>query len=253
MNWIGLKTLYVKEIERMFAVPMQTILSPALTTTLYFVVFGSAIGSAIGSVGEISYQQFIVPGLIMMTILSDSLSASSSGMYFPRFLGTIYELLSAPLSYFEITLGFVGAAITRAMLVGTIIYLVALLFTPVPIVHPFFALVFAVLTSASFALFGLIIGIWADNFEKLSLFPVMIITPMSFLGGVFYSLEMLPPFWQTVSLFNPIVYMISGLRWSFFGVSDVSPFISFMLIGLFLALCIGALTYIFKTGWRLKS
>jgi ABC-2 type transport system permease protein len=253
MNWIGLKTIYKKEIDRMFRVAGQTLISPALTTALYFVVFGSAIGSNIDLGQSITYGQFIVPGLIMMSLLTNSLSAASSGIYFPKFIGTIYEFLSAPLSYLELTLGYVGAAVTRSMIIGIIIYLIALLFTPIPVIHPVLAIIFALLTATSFALFGFIIGIWADSFEKLSVFPVLVITPLSFLGGVFYSLEMLPPVWQTISLFNPIVYMISGLRWSFYGISDIDPAISFGLICVFMLACIGILAYIFKTGYRIKN
>lgn len=253
MNWIGLKTLYKKEIDRMFRVPGQTLISPALTTALYFVVFGSAIGSNIVSIGGATYEQFIVPGLIMMSLITNSMAAASSGIYFPKFIGTIYELLSAPLSYFEIAAGYVAASVTRALIIGAIIYVIALLFTPLPVVHPLFAILFALLTATTFALFGLILGIWAENFEKLNFFPVIIITPLSFLGGVFYSLEMLPPFWQTVSLINPIVYMISGLRWSFFGEADFGPLVSFSLTGVFLALTVVVLMWIFKTGYRFKN
>ena len=253
MNFIGLKTLYMKEMNRTLAIPMQTILSPVISTMLYFVVFGGAIGASISEIGGVTYAQFIVPGLIMMSLIINSLSASSSGIFFPKFMGTIYELLTAPLSYFEITLGYVLSAATRAMVIGFIIYITALFFTPVTIVHPFIALGFSMLTALAFALFGFVIGIWAENFEKLNIFPALIITPLSFLGGVFYSLHMLSPFWQTVSLANPVVYMISGLRWSFFGVSDMSPMISFSLICAFLALCSVVLVWIFKTGYRLKQ
>lgn len=253
MNWIGLKTLYKKEIDRMFRVPGQTLISPALTTALYFVVFGSAIGSNIESIGGVTYGQFIVPGLIMMSLLTNSLMATSSGIYFPKFIGTIYELLSAPLSYFEIVAGYVAASVTRSAIIGLIIYIIALLFTPLPIAHPLYAILFSLLTATTFALFGLILGIWADSFEKLNFFPVIIITPLSFLGGVFYSIEILPSFWQTVSLFNPIVYMISGLRWSFFGEADFEPLVSFGIILVFLTITIGILMWIFKTGYRLKN
>lgn len=253
MNWIGLWTIYKKEMMRTFTIPMQTILSPVLTTALYFIVFGSAIGSRVNDVGGVSYEQFIVPGLIMMSLLTNALAASSSGIYFPKFIGTIYELLSAPLSYLEITLSYTLAATTRALIIGVIIYLTALFFTPLPIVHPFAVILFSFLTAFAFSLFGLIIGIWADNFDKLSIFPMLIVTPLSFLGGVFYSLDMLSPLWQKVSLLNPVVYMISGLRWSFFGIADITPFTSFALISIFLLSCIAILSYIFTTGYRIKS
>ncbi len=253
MNLIGLWTIYKKEMARMFRVPLQTIISPVVTTSLYFIVFGAAIGSRMQEVAGVQYSQFIVPGLIMMSLLTSSLSASSAGIYFPKFMGTIYELLSAPLSYLEITLGYVLAAVSRAMLVAGIIYIVALFFTPLPVAHPFIAILFAFLTSLTFALFGFIIGIWADSFEKLNIFPMLIITPLSFLGGVFYSIDILPPLWRTMSLFNPVVYMISGLRFSFFGVSDISPLVSFSLISIFLLMCTAVLAYIFKTGYKLKG
>jgi len=253
MNWIGLKTLYIKEMRRTLAIPMQTILSPVLSTMLYFVVFGGAIGANISSINGVTYAQFIVPGLIMMSLVMNSLMASSSGIFFPKFIGTIYELLSAPLSYLEITLGYVFSAASRAMMIGLIIYLTSLFFTTVPVVHPFLAIVFSFMTALAFGLFGFVLGIWADNFEKLNIFPTLILTPLSFLGGVFYSLDMLSPFWQNVSLFNPVVYMISGLRWSFFGVADISPVTSFMSILIFLALSLGIVAWIFKTGYKLKD
>jgi len=253
MNFIGFKTIYKKEMLRTFRVILQTIVSPVLTTVLYFIVFGAAIGSKVAEIDGVTYAQFIVPGLIMMSLLTNSLGASSSGIYFPKFIGSIYEILSAPLSYIEIVLGYALAAVTRAMLVGIIIYIVALFFTDLPIVHPFYALGFAFLTSFTFALFGLIIGIWADNFEKLNIFPVLILTPLSFLGGVFYTLDMLPLFWQKFSLINPVVYMISGLRWSFFGTSDINPQISFAIISLFMIFCLSILYWIFKTGYKLKN
>lgn len=253
MNWIGLYTIYRKEMNRAFAIPLQTVLSPVITTALYFVVFGAAIGSQITQINDVTYMQFIVPGLIMMALLTNSLSASSSGIYFPKFIGTIYEILSAPLSHLEIILGYTLAATTRALIIGSLIYIVALLFTPIPVVHPFYALFFAFLTAFTFALFGLIIGIWSDTFEKLSLFPALIITPLAFLGGVFYPISVLPPLWQTLSLFNPVVYMISGLRWSFFGIADINPQISLSLISLFLFLCIAGLFMIFKTGYKIRD
>jgi len=253
MNWIGLYTLYKKEMSRTFRVPMQTLLSPVLTTALYFIVFGSTIGARVGTIDGVSYAQFIIPGLIMMSLLTNSLSAASSGIYFPKFIGTIYELLSAPLSFVEIILGFTLAAATRALIIGTLIYLTALLFIPLPVAHPLAVLFFSFLTAFSFALFGLIIGIWADSFEKLNLFPLLILTPLSFLGGVFYSLDMLPPFWQKISLLNPVVYMISALRWGFFDTAHLSPLTSLALISGFLLCCILALIFMFKTGYKIKN
>jgi len=253
MNWIGFYTIYKKEMARTFRVPLQTIFSPVITTALYFVVFGSAIGSRINVGGEISYAQFIVPGLIMMSLLSSSLAAASSGIYFPKFTGTIYELLSAPMSYLEITLGYTLAATSRAMIISAIIYIVSLFFTPVPIAHPFVALLFIFLTAFTFALFGFIIGLLSDTFEKLNIFPTFVITPLSFLGGVFYSVDMLPDFWHKVSYLNPIVYMINGLRWSFFESSTVTPIVSIGIIGVFLAACLLVLWRIFKTGYKIKT
>jgi len=254
MNWIGLITIYKKEMARTFRVPGQTLISPVLTTALYFVVFGSAVGRAIPELGGVSYELYIVPGLIMMALLTNALTAASSGIYFPKFIGTKYEFLSAPLSYFEIIAGHACAAATRALIIAAIIYCVSLYFTGiVPLEHPFLAAFFAIITALAFSLFGLVIGIWADSFEKLSLFPTLIITPLSFLGGIFYSIDMLPGIWQKISLINPIVYMISGLRWSFFGVSDVDPVISFSMITLFTVACAILLTWMFRTGYRIKN
>lgn len=253
MNWIGLYTIYKRELLRAFNIPLQTFVSPVLTTALYFVVFGAAIGSQISTINGTSYMQFIVPGLIMMALLSNSLSASSSGIYFPKFIGTIYEILSAPLSYLEIILGYTLAATSRALIIGALIYGIALFFTPLPIAHPFYAIFFAFLTAFTFSLFGLIIGIWSDTFEKLSLFPMIIITPLAFLGGIFYPISILPSPWQEISLINPVVYMISGLRWSFFGTADIAPQISLALICAFLLLCIGLIFFIFKTGYKIRD
>ncbi|OGH86703.1 MAG: sugar ABC transporter permease [Candidatus Magasanikbacteria bacterium RIFOXYC12_FULL_33_11] len=253
MNWIGFFTIYKKEMLRTFRVPLQTIFSPVITTALYFIVFGSAIGSRIDVGGDVSYAQFIVPGLIMMSLLSSSLAASSSGIYFPKFSGTIYELLSAPLSYLEITLGYTLAATSRAMIISVIIYIVSLFFTPVPIAHPFVALLFVFLTAFTFALFGFIIGLLSDTFEKLNIFPTFVITPLSFLGGVFYSVDMLPGIWHQISYVNPIVYMINGLRWSFFESSSVSPLISIGIIIVFLVVCLLFLWRIFKIGYKIKT
>lgn len=253
MNHIGLYTIYRKEMQRAFAIPLQTFFSPVITTVLYFIVFGAAIGSQIPEINDITYMQFIVPGLIMMALLTNSLSASSSGIYFPKFIGTIYEILSAPLSYLEIILGYTLSATSRALIIGILIYTTALFFTPIPIAHPIYALFFAFLTAFTFALFGLIIGIWSDTFEKLSLFPTLIIMPLAFLGGIFYPVTVLPSPWQEISLINPVVYMISGLRWSFFGHADIAPQISLALIIFFLFVCITALYFIFTTGYKIRD
>lgn len=253
MNWIGLWTIYKKEMIRTKRVLFQSIVSPVVSTMLYFVVFGSAIGGAIATVGGVSYAQYIVPGLIMMALLQNSFSASSSGIYFPKWIGSIYEMLTAPLSYIEITAGFVLAAATRALMIGGVIYLVALFFTPLLIMHPLWVLIFSVAVSLAFALFGFIVGLWANSFEQFNIIPTFIIAPLSFLGGVFYSIQMLPPFWQVVSLFNPLVYMINGLRWAFFGVTDVDPLWSITVIAVFMALMIAIIAWIFKTGYKLKK
>lgn len=253
MNWIGLWTIYKKEMIRTKRVLFQAVVSPVVSTVLYFIVFGSAIGGAIALVGGVSYAQYIVPGLIMMALLQNSFSAASSGIYFPKWVGSIYEMLTAPLSYIEITAGFVLAAATRALAIGGIIYLVALFFTPLPIMHPLWVLIFSVAVSLTFALFGFIVGLWANSFEQFNIIPTFIIAPLSFLGGVFYSIEMLPPFWQVVSLFNPLVYMINGLRWAFFGVTDVDPFWSITVIAVFMAVMIAIIAWIFKTGYKLKK
>ncbi len=253
MNWIGLWTIYKKELQRTRRVLFQSVVSPVITTALYFVVFGSAIGSAVTTIDGVSYAQFIVPGLIMMALLANSFSAASSGIYFPKFIGSIYELLSAPISYVEITAGYVLAATTRALLIGGIIFGVALFFTPLPVLHPWWALVFSILVSFVFALFGFVVGLWASNFEQLGLLPTFVIAPLSFLGGVFYSISMLPPFWQTVTLFNPLVYMINGLRWAFFGITDVHPVWSMVVTLLFMILLFGVVAWIFKTGYKLRK
>ena len=232
---------------------MQSILSPVLSTSLYFVVFGAAIGSRIAEVDGISYGAFIVPGLIMLSLLTQSIANASFGIYFPRFVGTIYELLSAPISPFEIVLGYVGAAATKSIILGLIILATAGLFVPLNIAHPFWMLAFLVLTAVTFSLFGFIIGVWADSFEKLQVIPLLIITPLTFLGGSFYSVKMLPPVWQTISLFNPVVYLISGFRWSFYEVSDVSVGLSLGMTLAFLGVCLAAVWWIFRTGYRLKA
>jgi ABC-2 type transport system permease protein len=232
---------------------LQSILAPVISTSLYFVVFGAAIGGRIEQVDGINYGAFIVPGLVMLTLLTQSISNASFGIYFPRFVGTIYELLSAPVSYLEIVLGYVGAAASKSIILGVIILVTARFFVPFEIAHPATMALFLVLTSVTFSLFGFILGIWADSFEKLQLVPLLIVTPLAFLGGSFYSISMLPPLWQTVTLFNPVVYLISGFRWSFYEHSDVSVMLSIGMTGLFLALCLIAIAWIFKTGYRLRN
>ncbi|MBL4795695.1 MAG: ABC transporter permease [Pseudomonadales bacterium] len=253
MNYYGMKAIYLFEMNRTWRTIMQSIASPVLSTSLYFIVFGSAIGSRMVEIDGISYGAFIVPGLVMMTLLTQSVSNASFGIYFPRFSGTIYELLSAPVSYVEILIGYVGAAATKSVIVGALILVTARFFVDYQIEHPIWMVSFLVLTSVTFSLFGFIIGIWADGFEKLQLIPLMFITPLAFLGGSFYSISMLPPIWQTITLFNPIVYLISGFRWSFYGVSDVNVEVSLGMTLLFLFLCLGVVRWIFKTGYRLKS
>jgi ABC-2 type transport system permease protein len=232
---------------------LQSIVSPVIATSLYFVVFGAAIGSRITEIEGIEYGTFIVPGLVMLTLLTQSVANASFGIYFPRFTGTIYELLSAPISAFEIVIGYVGAAATKSILLGLVILATAWLFVPLKIAHPLWMAGFLVLTAVTFSLLGFIIGLWADGFEKLQLVPLLIITPLTFLGGTFYSISILPPVWQTVTLFNPVVYLVSGFRWSFYEIADVSPAISLVMIGVFLAVCLGVVWWIFKTGYRLKS
>jgi ABC-2 type transport system permease protein len=232
---------------------MQSVISPVISTSLYFVVFGAAIGSRISEVEGISYGAFIVPGLIMLLLLTQSIANASFGIYFPKFIGTIYEVLSAPVSYLEIVLGYVGAAATKSVILGLIVLATAWLFVPIQIVHPLWMLAFLVLTAVSFSLLGFIIGIWADGFEKLQVIPLLIITPLTFLGGTFYSLSVLPPFWQTVTLFNPIVYLVSGFRWSFYGVADVAVGTSITATLGFLALCLATVWWIFRTGYRLRT
>jgi ABC-2 type transport system permease protein len=232
---------------------MQSIIAPVLSTSLYFVVFGAAIGSRIAQIDGVSYGAFIVPGLIMLSLMTLSISNASFGIYFPRFSGTIYEVLSAPVSPFEVVLGYVGAAATKSIVLGLIILATATLFVPLQIAHPVWMVVFLVLTAVTFSLFGFVIGIWADGFEKLQVIPLLIITPLTFLGGTFYSVNMLPPFWKTVSLFNPVVYLVSGFRWSFYEISDVNVGVSIAMTLGFLGLCLAAVWWIFKTGYRLKT
>jgi ABC-2 type transport system permease protein len=253
MNLHAVRAIYRFEMARTGRTLMQSIISPVISTSLYFVVFGAAIGSRIQEIGGISYGAFIVPGLIMLSLLTQSISNASFGIYFPKFTGTIYELLSAPVSYLEIVVSYVGAAATKSIILGLIILATAALFVPLQVIHPFWMMLFLVLTAVTFSLFGFIIGIWADGFEKLQLVPLLIVTPLTFLGGSFYSVDMLPPFWQTVTLFNPVVYLISGFRWSFYGLADVSVGISLAMTVLFLAIFLAIVAWIFKTGYRLKS
>ena len=253
MNLYAVRAIYKYEMARTARTLMQSVVSPVISTSLYFVVFGAAIGSRITEVNGISYGTFIVPGLVMLSLLTQSIANASFGIYFPKFTGTIYELLSAPVSSFEAVLGYVGAAATKSIVLGLIILATAGLFVPLKIMHPFVMLTFLVLTSVTFSLFGFIIGIWADGFEKLQVIPLLVITPLTFLGGSFYSINMLPPVWQTVALFNPVVYLISGFRWSFFEIADVSVGISLGMTCGFLALCMIAVWWIFRTGYRLKT
>ncbi len=253
MNRHAVQAIYVFEMARAWRTLMQSIVSPVLSTSLYFVVFGAAIGSRISEIDGVSYGAFIVPGLIMLSLLTQSIANASFGIYFPRFAGTIYELLSAPISPFEIVLGYVGAAATKSVVLGVIILATASLFVPLQIAHPFWMMAFLVLTAVTFSLFGFVIGIWADGFEKLQVIPLLVITPLTFLGGTFYSISMLPPFWQTVTLFNPVVYLVSGFRWSFYEISDVNVGVSLAITLGFLAVCLGAVWWIFKTGYRLKT
>ena len=253
MNLYAIKAIYKFELARTWRTLMQSIASPVISTSLYFIVFGSAIGSRMVEIEGVSYGAFIVPGLIMLSLLTQSISNASFGIYFPKFTGTIYELLSAPVSYFEITLSYVGAAATKSIILAAIILLTAGFFVPLQIDHPGWMLLFLVLTSVTFSLFGFIIGIWADGFEKLQLVPLLIVTPLTFLGGSFYSINMLPPFWQTVTLFNPVVYLISGFRWSFYGIADVNVYVSLGMTLFFLALCLVIVAWIFKSGYRLKN
>jgi len=253
MNITAVKVIYKYEMLRAWETLLQTIASPVISTSLYFVVFGSAIGSRIEQVEGVPYGLFIVPGLMMLALLTQSISNASFGIYFPKFTGTIYEILSAPISFFEVMLGYVGAAATKSFIIGIIILATAGLFVPLQIAHPVWMFTFLVLTCISFSLFGFIIGLWADNFEKLQLIPLLVITPLVFLGGSFYSVSMLPPAWQTVTLFNPVVYLISGFRWSFFEVSDVSVGLSLLMVLAFLGCCLLVVWWMFKTGYRLRQ
>ncbi len=253
MNVHAIRAIYMFEMARTFRTLMQSILSPVISTSLYFVVFGSAIGSRMTQVDGIAYAAFIIPGLTMLALLTESISNASFGIYMPRFAGTIYEVLSAPISFIEIVCGYVGAAASKSIMLGTIILITARVFVPYSVAHPVWMVVFLVLTAVTFSLFGFIIGLWADGFEKLQLVPTLIVTPLTFLGGSFYSINMLPPVWQKITLFNPVVYLVSGFRWSFYGISDVSPEISVGMTFLFMVLCLVGIWRIFRTGWRLKA
>lgn len=253
MNFYAIRAIYLFEMARAWRTLMQSVLSPVISTSLYFVVFGSAIGSHMVEIDGVSYGAFIVPGMIMLSLLTQSVANASFGIYMPRFSGTIYEIHSAPISYVEILMGYVGAAASKSIILGLIMLATARLFVTFDVAHPFWMLSFLVLTAVTFSLFGFIIGIWADGFEKLQIIPLMIITPLTFLGGTFYSINMLPPFWQTVTLFNPVVYLVSGFRWAFFGVSDVSIGVSVGMTSVFLVACLIGVRWIFKTGYRLKT
>ena len=253
MNWLAVKAIFKFEMHRMQRTLGQSIASPVISTGLYFIVFGSAIGSRIEQIDGVSYGSFIVPGLIMLTVLSESISNASFGIYFPRFTGTIYEVLSAPVSYVEILIGYVGAAATKSIIIGMLILGTSFFFVPVSIAHPLLMLTFLVLTAVTFSLFGFLIGIWADGFEKLQIIPLLIITPLAFLGGSFYSITMLPPVWQKISLLNPVVYLISGFRWAFYESADVSLGVSLGMIAVFLLICLATVRWMFATGYKLKT
>lgn len=253
MNWYAIWAIYKFEMARTFRTAAQSILSPVISTSLYFIIFGTAIGSRIESVEGVSYGAFIVPGLIMLSLITQSISNASFGIYFPKFIGTIYELLSAPISTMEIVIAYVGAAATKSAMIAFIILATAWFFVDMQIAHPFWMLLFLFLTAITFALFGFIIGIWANNFEQLQMIPLLVVTPLVFLGGAFYSVSMLPPTWQTITLLNPVLYLVSGFRWSFFEVSDVPLWISLGMICVFLVICIGVIHQIFKSGYRIKT
>ena len=253
MNWTAIVAIYRFEMSRFFRTLAQSFLSPVLSTSLYFVVFGTAIGSRIQEVEGVSYGAFIVPGLIMLSVVILAISNASFGIYFPKFLGTIYELLSAPVNFIEIVIGYVGAAATKALFVGIVVFITANFFVEIRVEHPLAMVAFLVLTCISFSLLGFIVGIWARSFEQMSLIPQLIVTPLIFLGGTFYSVSMLPPLWQTITLFNPVVYLISGFRWSFYGIADVPIILSLLAILAFTGLCLAVIGWIFKTGWRIRS
>jgi ABC-2 type transport system permease protein len=253
MNGYAIQSIYCFEMARWFRTLVQSLLSPVISTSLYFIVFGAAIGSRIAQIDGVSYGAFIVPGLIMLSVLTESIANASFGIYMPRYSGTIYEILSAPISYLEIVTGYVGAAATKSMMLGLVILATARLFVPFTIDHPLWMVAFLILTSVTFSLFGFIIGIWASGWEKLQVVPIMIVTPLTFLGGSFYSISMLPPFWQKVTLFNPVVYLVNGFRWSFYSIADVSVALSLGMTLLVLVLCLAVVAWIFKTGYRLKQ
>jgi ABC-2 type transport system permease protein len=253
MNWHGIYAIYRFEMARTFRTLTQSIASPVLSTALYFVVFGGAIGSRVGDIDGVSYGAFIIPGLIMLSLLNESISNASFGIYMPKWSGTIYELLSAPVSYVEVVIGYVGAAASKSVMLGVLILVTARAFVPYEIAHPVWMVCFLLLTAVTFSLFGFIVGLWADDFQKLQVIPLMIVTPLTFLGGAFYSIDMLPPVWQKIALVNPVVYLISGFRWSFYGISDVSVGVSVVTIFGFLALCLTAVWWIFRTGYKLKA
>ena len=253
MNVHAIKAIYRFEMARTFRTIIQSIAAPVLSTSLYFVVFGSAIGSRMGEVGGVNYGSFIIPGLVMLSLLGESISNASFGIYLPKWSGTIYELLSAPVSFIEVVIGYVGAAASKSIMLGVLILVTARVFVPYEIVHPVWMVTFLLLTSVTFSMFGFIIGLWADSFQKLQAIPLMVITPLTFLGGAFYSISMLPPFWQKVTLFNPVVYLISGMRWAFYGTSDVDVAISAAMTGGFLLICLTVIWWVFKTGRKLKA
>ncbi len=253
MNFYAIRAIYFFEMARTMRTLMQSIASPILSTTLYFVVFGAAIGSRMGDIDGVSYGAFIIPGLVMLALLSESISNASFGIFFPKFSGTIYEVLSAPVSYVEVVIGYVGAAASKSIVIGLLILFTASWFVDYQIVHPFWMAGFLVLTAITFSLFGFIIGLWADNFQKLQVIPLMVVTPLTFLGGSFYSINMLPPIWQKITLFNPVVYLISGFRWSFYGVADVDIRISVGMTLLFMLLCLILIWWVFRTGYRLRQ
>jgi ABC-2 type transport system permease protein len=253
VNLYAIRAIYLFEMARTWRTLMQSIASPVLSTSLYFVVFGAAIGARVGAIDGVSYGAFIIPGLIMLSLLNESISNASFGIYFPKFTGTIYEVLSAPISTVEIVAGYVGAAASKSVILGVLILITARFFVEYHIAHPLWMIGFLILTAVTFSLFGFIIGIWADGFEKLQIVPLMIVTPLTFLGGSFYSISMLPPVWRKITLFNPVVYLISGFRWSFYGVSDISAAVSLAMTLVFMALCLGTIWWIFKTGYRLKA
>ena len=253
MNWHAIGAIYRFEMARTYRTLAESIIAPVLTTSLYFVVFGAAIGSRMGEVDGVGYGAFIIPGLIMLSLLNESISNASFGIYMPKWSGTIYELLSAPVSWVEVVLGYVGAAASKSIVLGLLILLTARLFVDYEIQHPVWMACFLVLTALSFSLFGFIIGLWADDFQKLQVIPLMVVTPLTFLGGAFYSISMLPPVWQKITLFNPVVYLISGFRWSFYGVSDVNVVVSFSAIIAFLAVCLGLVWWIFRSGWKIRT